>query len=125
MKIVYTIILFTLCMMIFSVSSARDFFILGVPEPVTVTTTDMVLNNYTQLLDSDVSHSKFYITNLDASQSVTITYNSLTYTVVDDYTTIAAGATIERDGQVPDGVYCGVTDTSGPVSVSVKFESWK
>jgi hypothetical protein len=123
MKSLYIII--TLILLGCNLGVAREFFPLGIPEPVTVTTTDMALNNYTKLLDSDVSHSKFYITNLDASQSITITYNNLTYTVVDDYFLLAAGSTIEREGQVPNGVYCGVTDTTGPVSVSVKFESWK
>jgi hypothetical protein len=124
MKSLYLII--TLILLGCNLGVAREFFPLGIPEPVTVTTTDMALDEYTQLLDSDLSCSKIYITNLDAaSQDIRITYNSLTWTVVDDYITLAAGATIERDGQTANGVYCGVTATAGAISTKVKFESWK
>lgn len=126
MKFIYAFVLTALCITVFSTANARDFGILGIPEPVTVTTTDMAKDAYTLLLDSDDPCAKFYITNMDASQDVTVTYNNLTYTVVDDFIVVAAGATIERDGQVPDGVYCGVTqNTVGTVGVSVKYESWK
>ncbi len=101
-----------------SLCQAREY-TLGQPEGVTVTATT-VTTSWTKLLDSDVSCGIWRISERSMTMVLQWTYNSLTWTVIDDYQTLPANTDYASRRSIPNGVFVKASDTA-----KVEFESLK
>jgi hypothetical protein len=95
----------------------------GEPEKVTVTATTLVPGTWTLLngskfsVDTTMFWRRLYISERSQSYSFRYTFNPLTYTVVDDYTTIPAQTRESWRISMPTGVYASTTWTAGSGAV--------
>lgn len=101
-----------------------DIYSIGEPKSVTITATAAVAGTWTVLLDSDTFCRKWKIHERTNAYNCRYTYNSVTYTVVDDYFTLKAGEVMSDRLHIPDGIYVSTTWTSG-ASITIEFESAK
>jgi hypothetical protein len=105
-----------------------DLFTMGVPTNLTMTTTAVSATVWTLLLDSDLSSPKpaklWAINEKSGDYDFYYSYNSVTYTIVDDYRTVYAGTGKSFYLAIPDGVYCKTTWAAGG-TINVQFESAK
>jgi hypothetical protein len=119
-------------------SASSPFWGISVPLRVKRPTTQSVTtisNTYTsntewvKLINSDVcTGQKFYISEPSGTYDFYITYNPLTYTVVDNYVLWNGKSTsICRTGYTPNGVWVKVTFPAvceeGP-AIKIRYETW-
>lgn len=102
----------------------------GEPEKVTMTATACAAGTWTKLLNSDHGTAsatfwrRIFMSERSQTYQFRYTFNNLTYTVVDDYTTVPASTRESWKISVPNGVYVSPTWTAG-AAITIEMTTTK